>query len=184
MWLRQAGLQSLPPAHIKAACCRSLCKKGSASSEQRQMPGSLCSGSFPVGLIVKPPRLVLSISSLQSRKLLFLIYWDRVKELQLDMTVFNGAAATNEANYEHVKGTKTFREKGCLESWEGMLWDEKSCAACGVVPPQGNLEGPSLGRVVLNQTKQPEDNPCQQGSFGSRVRISSLDNMLKANIFS
>lgn len=73
-------------------------QKGSASSEQqRQAPGSLCSGSFPVGLIVKPPRFVLSISSLQSRKLLFLIYWDRVKELQLGKAVFNGAAATNQA---------------------------------------------------------------------------------------
>lgn len=40
----------------------------------------------------------LSISSLQSRKLLFLIHWDRVKELQLGKMVFNGAGLTNQAN--------------------------------------------------------------------------------------
>lgn len=114
-------------------------QKGSASSEQRQAPGSLCSGSFPVGLIVKPPRLVLSISSLQSRKLLFLIYWDRVKELQLGKTVLNGAAATNRANYEHAKGKKTWRGEGCLKSWEGMLCYVRSH------PPPGKPGGPSLG---------------------------------------
>lgn len=124
MWLMQAGLQSLPPAHIKAACRRSLCKKGSASSKQWQTPGLLCSGSFPVGLIVKSPRLILSISSLQSRKLLFLIYWDRVKELQLCKTVFNGAVATNQANCEQVKGEKKKKKPaGRKVSWS----HEKQC---------------------------------------------------------
>lgn len=135
MWLRQAGLQSLPPAHIKAACCRSLCKKGSASSEQRQMPGSLCSGSFPVGLIVKPPRLVLSISSLQSRKLLFLIYWDRVKELQLGTTVFNGAAATNQANYEHVKGKKPSGKKVAWSHGKGCFGMRRAALHVESSPP-------------------------------------------------
>lgn len=114
MWLRQAGLQSLPPAHIKAACCRSLCRKRSASSEQQQTPGSLYSGSFPVGLVVKPPSLIVSISSLQSRKLLFLFYQGRVKELQLGKKVFNGAAATNQASYEHVKGKNPAGKKVAL----------------------------------------------------------------------
>lgn len=158
MWLRRAGLQSLPPAHIKAGCRRFLCKKGSASSEQQQAPGSLCSGSFPVGLIVKPPGLVLSIFSLQSRKLLFLIYWDRVKEIQLGKKVFNGAAATNQANDEHMKGKKPAGKKvawshgkGCFGMRRAVLHEELS--------PQGNLEGPSLGRVCTEPDKTARGQP-------------------------
>lgn len=106
MWLRQAGLQSLPPAHIKAAAADPSAKKGSASSEQQQPPGSRCSGSFPLGLIVKPPGLVLSLSPPSRAESSFLNYWDRVKELQLGKMVFNRAVATNQANYERVKDKK------------------------------------------------------------------------------
>lgn len=64
-----------------------------------------------------------------------------------------------------------------------MLWDEKICAAQGVIPLRETWKTLHWEGVVLNQTKQPGDKPWQEGRFGSKVRISSLDNMLKANIF-
>lgn len=107
MWLRQAGLQSLPPAHIKAAAADPSAKRLCQLQAAAAAAWLVLLGVVPSWFDCQASQAhALSISSLQSRKLLFLIYWDRVKELQLGKMMFNGATATDQANYEHVKCKK------------------------------------------------------------------------------
>lgn len=178
----EASRPSKPPSCThQSCCCRSLCKKRLCQLQAAAAAWLALLGVVPSWFDCQASRAhALSISSLQSRKLLFLIYWDRVKEVQLGKMVFNGAVATNQANYEHVKGKKPAgKQVACSHArgWFGMR-------RAALSEPRETWEDPHWERAVLNQAEQPEDNPCQWGSFGSTVRISSLDNLLKANVFS
>lgn len=96
--------------------------------------------------------------------------------------VFNGAVATNQANYNHVEDNLQGSRLPEVMQGDGLGWEELHWVRSH--PPRETWKDPHWERAVLNQVEQPGDNPCQQGSFGSTVRISSLDNLLQANVFS